>query len=446
MGDVTFGACCIDDYSAAAMGCDFLVHYGHSCLVPVGVTTMPCMYVFVDIAMDVDHLVETVQLNVPRGSKLVLAGAFCPLLLFACGTDGAACTQLPRCPAAARPSRPHLRRRRCVPLVLYALVCRHHTSGALLIPCTPCPVPCHFSFQNKCFLSKQKGTIQFASAIQLAKQQLAAEYPALLIPKAPPLSPGEVLGCTAPVLPTGSADVIVFVADGRFHLEAIMIANPTVPALRYDPYGRILIKESYDQEGMRSARRRAIEAARGAQRWGLVLGTLGRQGNPRTLETLRRHFEAAGLQHTLILLSEVTPTKLQLFSDAVDAWVQVACPRLSIDWGEGFTKPTLNPFEALVALGVVPAWWEPQDEEQEQPAGAAATMQLDFEGSHGAASSGGGVVPPPPGASRVIPKYPMDYYARDGGEWNSSYHKTQPKPNALPAAAEASAAIAAATK
>jgi hypothetical protein len=32
MGDVTYGACCIDDYSALAMGCDLLVHYGHSCL------------------------------------------------------------------------------------------------------------------------------------------------------------------------------------------------------------------------------------------------------------------------------------------------------------------------------------------------------------------------------------------------------------------------------
>jgi len=42
---------------------------------------------------------------------------------------------------------------------------------------------------------------------------------------------GEVLGCTAPVL-THHADAIVFVADGRFHLEAIMIANPTIPAYR----------------------------------------------------------------------------------------------------------------------------------------------------------------------------------------------------------------------
>lgn len=32
MGDVTYGACCIDDFSARALGADFLVHYGHSCL------------------------------------------------------------------------------------------------------------------------------------------------------------------------------------------------------------------------------------------------------------------------------------------------------------------------------------------------------------------------------------------------------------------------------
>ena len=51
--------------------------------------------------------------------------------------------------------------------------------------------------------------------------------------QAAPLSPGEVLGCTAPVLAPDAADVLVFVADGRFHLEAIMIANPWLPAYRW---------------------------------------------------------------------------------------------------------------------------------------------------------------------------------------------------------------------
>lgn len=45
-----------------------------------------------------------------------------------------------------------------------------------------------------------------------------------------------------------------------------------------------------------------------------------------------------------VLLSEVAPTKLDMMSH-VDAWIQIACPRLSIDWGEGFHKPTLTPYE-----------------------------------------------------------------------------------------------------
>ena len=32
MGDVTFGACCVDDFSASALDAEFLVHYGGYCI------------------------------------------------------------------------------------------------------------------------------------------------------------------------------------------------------------------------------------------------------------------------------------------------------------------------------------------------------------------------------------------------------------------------------
>ena len=38
LGNVAYGACCVDDFTAGAMECDLLVHYGHSCLVPIFVT------------------------------------------------------------------------------------------------------------------------------------------------------------------------------------------------------------------------------------------------------------------------------------------------------------------------------------------------------------------------------------------------------------------------
>jgi 2-(3-amino-3-carboxypropyl)histidine synthase len=48
-------------------------------------------------------------------------------------------------------------------------------------------------------------------------------------------------------------------------------------------------------------------------------------------------------------MSEVTPAKLNLFKH-VDAWVQFACPRLSIDWGSAFNVPLLTPYEAMWGL------------------------------------------------------------------------------------------------
>jgi diphthamide biosynthesis enzyme Dph1/Dph2-like protein len=77
---------------------------------------------------------------------------------------------------------------------------------------------------------------------------------------------------------------------------------------------------------MRDVRQAAVVKARLAKRWGLVLGTLGRQGNPTTLQTLKTLLEARGLRHSVVLLSELSPAKLDMMPD-VEAWIQVACPR-----------------------------------------------------------------------------------------------------------------------
>ena len=96
------------------------------------------------------------------------------------------------------------------------------------------------------------------------------------------------MGCTAAVIK--DSDALIFVADGRFHLEAAMIRNPTVcrpsasqsvqrtggnpiirwayyaiatarraslpqlPAYRYDPYSKVLTCETYDTPRMKQNR------------------------------------------------------------------------------------------------------------------------------------------------------------------------------------------------
>ncbi len=317
LGDVTYGACCIDDLGAAALGVELLVHYGHSCLVPIDLTNggpfvgsgarappLRVLYVFVDVSFDTAHLVATVKANFPRSARLALLG-----------------------------------------------------------------------------------TIQFAPALFELKTALEEESArsvdsdggggAVIVPQAKPLSPGEVLGCTSPRLGEElRLDAFVFVADGRFHLESVMIHNPTLPAFRYDPYAKVMTRERYDTSAMLAERKAAVARAAAATSFGLILGTLGRQGSTAVLERLEAKLEAAGRSHFTLLLSEISPAKLARFGLEVEAWVQVACPRLSIDWGGGFGGvPLLTPYECEVALGTT-AWRE---------------------------------------------TYPMDYYSRGSGSWTNYY-------------------------
>lgn len=297
LADVTYGACCVDDISARAQSCDFLVHYGHSCLIPVTSTTIPTLYVFVYISFDSSHLQSALLHNFNPAQRIALVA-----------------------------------------------------------------------------------TIQFVDTAHAVRDALKSNFPNMSVPQKRPLSPGELLGCTSPKIT--DADVLVYIGDGRFHLESAMIANPNLVAFRYDPYSKRLTEERYATAEMHDIRKKAIASAACAKAFGVILGTLGRQGSPKILRRLIAALNDSHKSFFVVLLSEVTPNKLELLQKSgVQAWVQIACPRLSIDWGHNLsTIPVLNPYECLVALGKV-QWRD---------------------------------------------VYPMDYYAKDGGEWSNYYKPDRP--------------------
>lgn len=279
-GDVTYGACCVDDFTARALGCDFLIHFAHSCLIPITgmLTGIKVMYVFVDIKFDAWHLVESVKHNFDANKRLALAS-----------------------------------------------------------------------------------TIQFVTTIAGVRRELESSGYTAVIPQIKPLSKGEVLGCTSPKLDP-HVENVVFVADGRFHLEAMQIANPQIRCFhRYDPYSKKLTREFYEFEKMIEQRRAAVTAAKESIRCGgtigFLLSSLGRQGSPRVYHRLRQKITDRNPKCLIIniIVPEIQPVHLNAFHDSVHVWVQVACPRLSIDWGHGFVnKPLLTPYELNVALDLVP--------------------------------------------------------------------------------------------
>ncbi|XP_069701555.1 2-(3-amino-3-carboxypropyl)histidine synthase subunit 1 [Periplaneta americana] len=275
MGDVTYGACCIDDYTAKALGVDLLIHYGHSCLIPIDQTAgIKMLYIFVDIKIDALHFLNTIKLNFSTDVRLGLVS-----------------------------------------------------------------------------------TIQFVATLQGVAAELKKNGYQITVPQSRPLSPGEILGCTAPII--HDVDVLIYLGDGRFHLEAAMIANPKLKAYRYDPYDKKFTEEFYDHVEMRKIRKEAICRASNASKFGLILGTLGRQGSSKVMEHFQERLAKLSKESVIVLLSEIFPDKLRLFSD-IDAWIQIACPRLSIDWGKAFDKPLLTPYEGAIVLKEVE--WQGDEE------------------------------------------------------------------------------------
>lgn len=101
-----------------------------------------------------------------------------------------------------------------------------------------------------------------------------------------------------------------------------MIANPKLKAFKYDPYAKKLTEEFYDHERMLKIRHEATQRAAKADKYALILGTLGRQGNPNVLKTLQNKIEILGKENVVILLSEIFPDKIKLFK-GIDAFIQV---------------------------------------------------------------------------------------------------------------------------
>jgi 2-(3-amino-3-carboxypropyl)histidine synthase len=234
------------------------------------------------------------------------------------------------------------------------------------------------------------GTIQFNASLWKAKEELEIlGYQNVVIPQERPRCAGESLGCTSPTLEyqQGSKDTVVYLCDGRFHMEAVMIANPKFDFFQYDPYSQEFTIEKYDFAGMMALRKRAVAKCikllgRKEAKIGVILSVLGRQGSPHILERMVKNCQEKKINYHTLLISEIMPEILESYGSEFDFFVQIGCPRLSVDWGEGFHVPVLTPYEFWIVLG-------------------KANFSED--------------------------SYPMDYYSDKGGEWTNYWHRQMDK-------------------
>ena len=168
--------------------------------------------------------------------------------------------------------------------------------------------------------------------------------------------PGQVIGCDYSNAMSIAKDVeaFLFIGGGQFHAlgVALSTSKPTVVA---DPFDDTSFSVDKEAEKIFKQRWAMIEDAKEAKNFGVLLGI--KPGQKRLEEALqvKEKLEGNGKTAYLLAAREITPEALMEFP-TIDAFVNTACPRISLDDSANFRKPILTKNETLVVVGELP--WE----------------------------------------------------------------------------------------
>jgi 2-(3-amino-3-carboxypropyl)histidine synthase len=161
---------------------------------------------------------------------------------------------------------------------------------------------------------------------------------------------GQVIGCDYSNAISIAKDVeaFLFIGGGVFHAlgVALSTSKPTIVA---DPYDNAAFSVDKEAEKIFKQRWASIEEARKGKNFAVLVGL--KPGQKRLEEALdiKQKLEENGKTAYLFAAKEITPEALMEFP-TVDAFVNTACPRISLDNAAKFKKPVLTANEALVVV------------------------------------------------------------------------------------------------
>jgi 2-(3-amino-3-carboxypropyl)histidine synthase len=201
-------------------------------------------------------------------------------------------------------------------------------------------------------------TVQHVQTLDSVRETLIRAGKTVVIGDAGRLGyPGQVIGCDYSNAKSIAKEVeaFLFVGGGRFHALGVALATmkPTVAA---DPYSCEVFPVDDDAEKIMRQRWKSLEAARKVKTFGVLVGLKpGQRGLDQALQ-LKLKLETKGKVACLFAIDEVVPEVLSEFP-TVGAYVNTACPRLSVDDAQRFDVPVLSKNEVLVMLGEL-SWEE----------------------------------------------------------------------------------------
>ena len=165
------------------------------------------------------------------------------------------------------------------------------------------------------------------------------------------LNDGQVFGCEFyPASETmGDVDANIFLGQSNFHAAGVALAT-NKPTYILDPYFNEVREISDFAKKLKKRSTLAIYSAAEAQTFGIIIGLKEGQLSKLTALKFKKELESKGKTVHLIALTEVTNERIRNLK-GIDAFIQVACPRISTD--NEFDKPVLSTPQATALIKIL---------------------------------------------------------------------------------------------
>ena len=165
------------------------------------------------------------------------------------------------------------------------------------------------------------------------------------------LNDGQVFGCEFyPAMEARDAvDANIFMGQSNFHASGVALSTDK-PTYVLDPYFNEIRDVTEFAQTLQKKSILAVYKAAEAETFGIVVGLKEGQFSKTTALKFKRELESLGKRVQLFALTDITDDKLRNLK-GIDAFIQVACPRISTD--NHFHKPVLSTPQANALLRVL---------------------------------------------------------------------------------------------
>ena len=165
------------------------------------------------------------------------------------------------------------------------------------------------------------------------------------------LNDGQVFGCEfypATEL-KDKVDAYVFLGQSNFHAAGIALST-NMPTYVLDPYFNEVREVTEFAQKLKKKATLAIYKAADAQSFGIIIGLKEGQLSKVFALKFKKELEKQGKTVQLFALTDITNERLKNLK-GIDAFIQVACPRISTD--NQFDKPVLSTPQANALLKIL---------------------------------------------------------------------------------------------